>query len=96
MYNVSPDGADSSIKIDVTASKLGCLATPLRVVNRSDGAGGSPAEAIIRLLFGDICDRAGPFLKFEKTITLPPENCCSIAVRFHKLKPWFSVSVLKP
>ena len=66
MYNVSPDGADSSIKIDVTASKLGCLATPLRVVNRSDGAGGSPAEAIIRLLFGDICDRAGPFLKFEK------------------------------
>jgi len=32
----------------------------------SHGAGGSPAEAIIRLLFGDVCDRGGPFLKFEK------------------------------
>ena len=32
----------------------------------SNSAGGSPAQAIIRLLFGDVCDRAGPFLKFEK------------------------------
>ena len=32
----------------------------------SNGAGGSPAEAIIRLLCGDVCDRAGPFLQFEK------------------------------
>jgi len=31
---------------------------------------------IIRLLFGDVCDRAGSFLKFEK-------NRSSVEVRFH-------------
>jgi len=43
----------------------------------------SPAEAIIRLLFGDVCDWAEPFLKFEKTVTWLPENRGSVAVWFH-------------
>ena len=48
----------------------------------SNGAGVSPDEGIIRLLFGDVCDRAEPFLKFEKTITWPPEIRGSVAVWF--------------
>ena len=46
--------------------RLSGNSTPGGQLVTSNGACGSPAEAIIRLLFGDICDRAGPFLKFEK------------------------------
>jgi len=57
----------------------------------SNGAGGSPAEAIIRQLFGDICDRAGPFWKFEKNLHMAARKS-----RFgFSLTPRFSVSVLK-
>ena len=65
----------------VRTPQLGCLATPLRAVSRvtSIGDGGSLAEAIIRLLFGGVCDWAGPFLKFEKTVTWPPENRGSVS-----------------
>ena len=45
----------------------------------SNGAGESPAEAIIRLLFGDVCDWAGPFLNSRKTVTWPPENRGSVS-----------------
>ena len=68
MYDVSPDGADSSTKVNLSRRviRLSGNSTPGGQSVTSDGAGGSPAEAIIRLLFGDVCDRAGPFLKFEK------------------------------
>ena len=55
--------------------KSGGLNNPI-----SNGAGGSPAEAIIWLLFGDACDRAGPFLKFEKNCHMAARKT---AVRFH-------------
>ena len=66
--HVSPDGADSSTKVDLSRRviMLSGYSTPGSQLVTSNGAGGSPAEAIIRLLFGDICDSAGPFLKFEK------------------------------
>ena len=57
------------------------------------GSDVSPAEAIIRLLVGDVCDWAGPFLKFEKK---PSHGLQEIEVRFpfgFSLKPRFSVSV---
>ena len=61
----------------------------------SNGAGGSAAEAIIRLLFGDICDQTGPFLKFEKNRHMATRKlqfgCGSVSPQ-----NWFSVSVLKP
>jgi len=68
MYNVSPDGTDSSTKVDLSRRviRLSGNSTLGGQSVTSNGAGGSPAEAIIRLLFGDVCDRAGPFLKFEK------------------------------
>ena len=95
MYDVSPDGADSSTKVNLSRRviRLSGNSTPGGQSVTSDGAGGSPAGAIIRLLFGDVCDRAGPFLKFKKTVTWPPENRSSVAVRF-LLKT--SVFELKP
>ena len=65
---VSPDGTDSSTKVDLSRRviRLSGNSTPDGQSVTSQGAGGRPAEAIIRLLFGDVCDRAGPFLKFEK------------------------------
>jgi len=80
MYDVSPDGADSSTKVDLSRRviRLSGNATPVQWVT-SNCAGGSPAEAIIRLLFGDVFDRAGPFLKFEKNRHMAvrkPRFCC--------------------
>ena len=68
MYNVSPDGADSSTKVNLSrwVIRLSGNSTPGGQSVTSNGAGVSPAEVIIRLLFGDVCDWAGPFLKFEK------------------------------
>jgi len=68
MYDVSPDGADSSTNVDLSRQviRMSGNSTPGSQSFTSNGAGGSRAEAIIRLLFGDVCDRAGPFLKFEK------------------------------
>ena len=65
---VSPDGADSSTKVDLSRRviSLSGNSTPGGQSVTSHGAGGRPAEAIIRPLFEDVCDRAGPFLKFEK------------------------------
>ena len=91
---VSPDGTDSSTKVDLSRQviRLSGNSTPGGQSVTSQGAGGRPAEAIIRLLFGDICDRAGPFLKFEKN-----HRITSRKARFgFSLKPRFSVSVLKP
>ena len=67
MY-VSPDGADSSTKVDLSRRviRLSGNSTPGGQSVTSNGAGRSPAEAIIRPLFGDSCDQAGSFLKFEK------------------------------
>ena len=69
MYDVSPDGANSSTKVDLSRRviRLSGNSTPGSQSVTSNGAGGSPAEAIIRLLFGDVCDPAGSFLKFENT-----------------------------
>jgi len=68
MYDVSPDGADSSTKVDLSwrVIRLSGNATLGGQLVTSNSASGSPTEAIIRLLFGDFCDLAGPFLKFEK------------------------------
>jgi len=65
---ISPDGADSSTKVDLSwrVIRLSGNSTPGGQTVTSNGAGGSPAEAIIRLLLGDVCDQAGPFFKFEK------------------------------
>jgi len=65
---VSPDGADSSTKVDLSLRviRLSGNSTPGGQSVTSNGASGSPAEVIIMLLFGDVCDRVGPFLKFEK------------------------------
>ena len=92
MYDVSPAGADSSTKVDLSwrVIRLSGNSTPAGQSVTSNGAGGSLAEAIIRLLFGDVCVRAGPFLKFEKTVTWPPENCGSVVVRFHLKTAFFS------
>ena len=86
MYDVSPDGADSSTKVDLSqwAIRLSGNSTPGGQSVTSNSAGGSPAEMIIRLLFGDVCDWAGPFFwNSRKTVTWPPENRDSVAVRFH-------------
>jgi len=63
IYDVSPDGANSSTKVDLSRRviRLSFNSTPSGQSITSNGAGGSLAEAIIRLLFGDVCDRAGPF-----------------------------------
>jgi len=49
----------------------------------SNDAGGSLAEAIIRLLFGDVCDRTGQFLKLEKNRHMvarkPQFGCISVS-----------------
>jgi len=68
MYDVSPEGGDSSTKVEMSRRviRLSGNSTPDGQSVTSNGAGGSLAEAIIRLLFGDVCDRAGPFLKFDK------------------------------
>ena len=68
MYDFSPDGADRSTKVKLSwrVIRLSANSTPSGQSVTSNGAGGSPAEAIIRLLFGNVCDRAGPFLKLEK------------------------------
>ena len=96
MYNVSPDSADNSTKVDLSRSVIRLSgsgnSTPGSQTVTSNGAGRSPAVVIIRLLIGDVCDRAGPFLKFEKnhhmTVRKP---------RFgFTFKPRFLVSVLKP
>ena len=65
---VSPDGADSSAKVDLSRRviRLSGNSTVDGHLVTSNSAGGSPAEALIRLLFGDVCDRAAPFWKFEK------------------------------
>ena len=67
MYDVSPEGGDSSTKVEMSRRVIRLSGNSTLGVQSvtSNGAGGSPAEAIIRLLFGDVCDRAGPFLKFE-------------------------------
>jgi len=93
MYALSPDGTDSSIKVDLSRQviRLSGNSTPGAQLVTSNSAGVSPAQAIIRL-FGDVCDRAGPFLKFEKN-----RHMASRKPRFgFSLKPRFSVSVLKP
>ena len=58
MYDVSPDGADSSTKVDLSwrVIRLSGNSTPGSQSVTSDGAGVSPAEVIIRLLVGDVCD----------------------------------------
>ena len=68
MYDVSPDGADSSTKVDLSRRviRLSGNSTPGGQSVTSNGADRSLAEAIIKLLFGDVCDRAGPFWKFNK------------------------------
>jgi len=55
MYDVSPDGTDSSTKVDLSQRviRLSGNSTPGGQSVTSNGAGGSPAEAIIRLLFRD-------------------------------------------
>jgi len=69
MYDVSPDGANNSTKVDLSRRviRLSGNSAPGGQSVTSNGAGGSPAEVII-MLFGDVCDRAGPFLKFEKKL----------------------------
>jgi len=94
MYDVSSDSADSSTKVNLSQRviRLYGNSTLGSQLVTSKGAGRSPAEAIIRLLFGDACDRAGPFLKFKKN-----RHMAARKWRFSfTLKPWFSVSVLKP
>ena len=94
MYDVSPDGADSSTKVDLSRRviRLSGNSAPGGQSVTSNGAGKSQAELIIRLLFGDVCDRAEPFLKFEKN-----HHMAARKPRFgFNLKPQFSVSVLKP
>jgi len=68
MYDISPDSADNSTKVDLSRRviRLSGNSTPGSQSVTSKGAGRSPAEAIIRLLFGDVCDRAWTFLKFKK------------------------------
>ena len=68
MYDVSPDSADSSTRVDLSwrVIRLSGNSTPGGQSVTSNGAGGSPAEVIIMLLIADVCDRAGPFLKLEK------------------------------
>ena len=55
---VSPDGADSSTKVDLSRRviRLSGNSTPGSQSVTSNGAGVSPSEAIIRLLVGDVCD----------------------------------------
>jgi len=74
MYDVSPDGADSSTKVDLSRRviRLSGNSTAGGQLVTSNGAGRSPAEAIIRLLFRDICVRAGLFLTARK-----PRFVCS-------------------
>jgi len=91
MYDVSPDGTNSSSKVDLSRRviRLSGNSTPGGQSVTSNGAGGSPADAIIRLLFGDVCDRAGPFLKFKKN-----RHMAAIKPQFgFTLTPRFSVSV---
>jgi len=59
MYDVSLDDADSSTKVDLSwqVIRLSGNSTLGGQSITSNDAGGSPAEAIIRLLFGDVCDR---------------------------------------
>ena len=94
MYNVSPDGADSSTKVDLSRQiiRLYGNSYPGGQSVTSHGAGGSLAEAITRLLFGGVCDRAGPFLKFEKN-----QHMVARKPRLSfTLKLQFLVSILKP
>jgi len=85
MYDISPDGADSSTKVDLSQRviRLSDNSTLGDQSVISDGAGRSPAEAIIRLLFGNVCDWAGPFLKFEKNrhlaVRKPRFGCGSVS-----------------
>ena len=71
-YDISPDGTDSSTKVDLSpwVIRLSGKSTLGGQSVTSNGAGVSPSEAIIRLLFGDVCDQAvpfsWPFLKFKK------------------------------
>jgi len=94
MYNISPDGADSSTKVDLSRRviRLSGNSTPGGQMVTSNGDGGSLAGVIIRLLFGDVFDRVGPFLKFKKS-----HHMAARKPRFSfTLEPRFSVSVLKP
>jgi len=88
MYDISPDGADSSTKVDLSQRviRLSDYSTLGDQSVISDGAGRthrSPAEAIIRLLFGNVCDWAGLFLKFEKNrhlaVRKPRFGCGSVS-----------------
>jgi len=93
-----PDCASSSTKVDLSRRviRLSGNSTPGGQSVTSNDTGRSPSEAIIRLLFGDVCDRAGPFLKFKKNCHMaarkPQFGCSSVFT----LKPRFSVLVLKP
>jgi len=85
MYDVSPDGTDSSTKVDLSQQviRLSGNSIPGGQSVISNGAGGSLAEMIIRLLFGDVCDRAVPFLKFVKNRHMaarkPQYSCGSVS-----------------
>jgi len=92
VYDVSPDGANISTKVDLSRRviRLSGNSTPGGQSVTSNGAGGSPAEALIRLLFGDVCDRAGPLLKFEKNRRIAarkPRFGFTLKPRFSVLKP---------
>ena len=92
------DGADSSTKVDLSRRviTLSGNSTPGGQSVTSNGAGVSPSEAIIRLLVGDVCDWAEPFLKFEKNRHIHTHGLQKTAVRFRfgfSLKPRYSVSV---
>jgi len=94
MYDVSPDGADSSTKVDLSRRviRLSGNSTTGGQSVTSNGAGGSLTRAIIRLLFVDVCDQAGPFMKLETN-----RHMAARKPRFgFTLKLQFSVSVLKP
>jgi len=63
MYDLSPDGADSRTKVDLSwrVIRLSGNSTQGGQSVTSNGAGGSPAEAIIRLLFGTFVTGLGYF-----------------------------------
>ena len=81
MYDVGPDGADSSTKVDLSwqVFRLSGNKTLGSQSVTSNGAGGSQAEAIIR----KHQNRAGPFLKFEKNHHMaarkPRFGCSSVS-----------------
>jgi len=71
MYVVSPDGANSSTKVALSwrVIMLSGNSTPGGQLVSSNGAGGTPAEAIIRLCLGMFVIGLGHFLNSRKTVT---------------------------